>query len=134
MRTRLLAAAAAAVLLLPGCPEPAGRLKGRVVENGQPVGVPPQTALMFTKVGPDDKLDANKSYTANISPDGSFEVVASDGRLPPGKYAVSIESPGKGTGGVLKYKEKYKLPGSPFRVTVAAGQNELTVDLAQPPG
>jgi len=134
MRPRLFPAAAVAAAFLFGCGETSGRLRGKVVENGQPTGIPAQAALMFTVVDASDKPDAAKSFTATIDKDGTFELVASDGRLPPGKYMVTIETPAGGTSGLAKYKDKYRYPNSPIRAVIAAGQNDLTIDLAKPNG
>ncbi len=134
MRLRFLPAAAVAAAVLAGCGDSAGTLRGRVVENGQPTEIPGQAALMFTLLGPDDKPDASKAYTMNIAKDGTFEMVASAGKLPPGKYMVTVETPAKGKTGLAKYKEQYRFPNSPLRAEVATGGNELTIDLAKPNG
>lgn len=130
-------AAAAALLFFvagSGCGESSGKLKGRVVENGTPVPVPFQAALMFTAVDANDKPIQMKSYTVNLDPEGTFELFASDGSLPTGKYMVSIESPmPAGSTGLLKYKTALKYPGSKLRVELVRGMNDLTVDLAKTP-
>lgn len=136
MRLRFLAAAlAAAFAFSAGCGNPDSRLKGRVVEDGQPVQVAGQAALMFTLLGAGDQPDASKSYTANLNPDGSFEMVASGGRLPPGRYMVTIEMPpAQGKAGLAKYREVYRFPKSSLRADVTVGENDVTVDLAKPAG
>ena len=131
--TRVTAIGAA--LLLAGCGGggPA-KIKGRVLENGQPVTVAGQASLVFSPVGPDGKAGA-KAYAAGLNPDGTFELVASGGEVPPGDYVVSFEfSGGKGTGaaptGLAKYREMFKN----VKQTLSPGVNDLTFDLARPNG
>ena len=131
---RLLFLPAAAAVLLAGCGESSGRLRGRVVENGQPTEIPGQAALMFTRIGAGDKPDTSKSYTMAVEKDGTFEMVASGGALPPGRYMVTVETTAKGKAGLAKYKEPYKYPTSPLRADVVAGPNDLIIDLAKPDG
>ncbi|HYH65474.1 MAG TPA: hypothetical protein VD866_12330 [Urbifossiella sp.] len=127
--------AAFAVLMLAGCggAGPA-KIKGRVLENGQPVSVAGQASLVFSPVGPDGKA-GDKAYVAGLNPDGTFELVASGGEVPPGEYVVSFEvSSGKGTGaapsGLAKYREMFKN----VKQTLSPGMNDLTFDLAKPNG
>jgi hypothetical protein len=127
--------AALVALAAAGCGGDAGKVKGRVVENGQPLQIPAQAAIMFTLVGPDDKPDPSRSYTMNIGPDGTFELLASGGQLPPGKYMVTVETTApKAPTGFGKYKETYRYPTSTLRQEVKAGQNEIVIDLAKPNG
>jgi len=124
-----------AALLLAGCGGggPA-KIKGRVLENGQPVSVAGQASLVFSPAGPDGKAGA-KAYAAGLNPDRTFELVASGGEVPPGDYVVSFEvSSGKGTGaaptGLAKYRESFKN----VKQTLAPGMNDLTLDLTKPHG
>ena len=119
-------------LLLAGCggSGPA-RVKGQLTENGQPKAMPAGTSsVLFTLVDPDGKPDAGKSYTAVVNADGTFEVVASGGELPPGTYIVSIQVRGK-LAGLAR-----GLSGldSPIRRELKPGQNDLVIDLTNPTG
>jgi len=122
-------------LLLAGCGGggPA-KIKGRVLENGQPVSVAGQASLVFSPAGPDGKAGP-KAYAAGLNPDGTFELVASGGEVAPGEYVVSFEvSGGKGFGaaptGLAKYRDTFKN----VKQTLASGVNDLTFDLAKPGG
>lgn len=124
------------VVVLAGCggSDPA-RVKGRVVDGGQPVVVPQGEApgaIILSPVGPDGTPDRAKLYTASLAADGAFELIASGGSVPPGNYQLSIEVPVKGKAG-----EKFKpFSGaqSPIRRELKPGQNDLTLDLANPNG
>lgn len=128
-------AVVAAALLLAGCGGGGNaKIKGKVLENGQPVSVAGQASLVFSPAGPDGKAGA-KAYAAGLNPDGTFELVASGGEVPPGDYVVSFEfSGGKGIGasptGLAKYRESFKN----VKQTLAPGMNDLTFDLAKPIG
>lgn len=115
--------------LLVGCGSGKAKVRGRLVENGQPTTFPPTTlALELAPVGEDDQPDKTKLYPAVVNEDGTFEVVASGGEVPLGKYAISIQATGK-------YTEKLKAfaPGaSRIRREIKAGTNDLTIDLAKP--
>ena len=108
-----------------GCSESKARVKGKVVENAQPMSFGAnQAALELTPIGASGEADPNKMYTAVVNADGSFEVVVSGGELPLGKYQVAFRAFGKLT-------EKYKsVP--PFQRELKAGLNELILDLAKP--
>ena len=126
MRVVVLAAALVA-LAAAGCgsEEPA-TVKGRLVENGNPKEFAPSTvAVQLSPVGGDGKADAARMFTAVVNADGSFEVVASGGKLPPGKYVVEVRLPGKGKNGPNTVATKRDLK---------AGPNDLTIDLAKPEG
>src|SRR5207248_3023234 len=103
------------------------KVKGRVVENGQPVAVQGQAALVFY---PDaGGKPGDKAYPAALNPNGSFELVASGGEMPPGTYLVSLEVNGpKSPTGIGKYKDQFKL----VRRELKPGTNDLTFDLAKP--
>ena len=123
MRGSLFAVALLA-LVAGGCGSGMAKVKGHVLENGQPksfAGI--QAGVMLTLLGPDGKPDPNKSFTAVLGADGSFEVVASGGELPPGMYLVTLNIPGKGG-------EKYRAFSA--RQELKSGTNDLTIDLAKP--
>ena len=122
-----------AVAFTLGCGGGVGKVKGRVVEGGQPVTIDGQAALMFYLIGADGKPDHAKSYPMTLSKDGSFEMVASGGEVPPGTYLVTLEvNATKSSTGLGKYKGRFNLQDSPLRQEVKAGKNELTIDLAKP--
>ena len=74
-----------------------GKVKGKLVENGQPTTFPStQASIQLSPIGPDGKPDLTKIYSAVVNPDGTFEVVASGGEVPTGMYLVAIEMTGKG--------------------------------------
>ena len=134
MRTRSCAAALALFALV-GCGDSLGRVKGRVVQNGQPMQVEGQAALMFYLLGPDGKPDPEKSYPVPLNPDGTFELLASGGRVPAGNYLLTVEVNAKpGNAGIAKYKGRYTLPNSGLRAEVKSGSNDLVVDLEKPTG
>jgi hypothetical protein len=126
---------AAVALLLAGCGGGGmAKIKGRVLENGQPVVVPGQASLVFSPARPDGKA-GDKAYAATLSGDGTFELVASGGELPPGDYVVSFEAvggPATGTGpsGLAKYRDTFK----DVKQRLKPGDNDLTFDLAKPGG
>lgn len=123
----LLALAAASAL---GCGGTTGKVKGRVVEDGKPVAIDGQAALMFYLLDAGGKPDHAKSYPMTLSKDGSFELAASGGEMPPGTYLVTMEiNAPKSAKGLGKYKGRFGLPDSPLRQEVKAGKNELTVEL-----
>jgi hypothetical protein len=125
MRFALLSAGLLA-LAMAGCGSSPGRVKGKLLDNGQPKTFPVSTyAVMFTLMGPNGEPDLNKSYTAVVEADGSFEVHASGGTLPPGTYQVTIQSPGK-KGAALK-----ATPPSARR-EIKSGDNNITLDIAHP--
>jgi len=131
MRNIIVCAAVAAFLV--GCGNGQGRVKGQVVENGQPVPIDGQAALMFYLLGPDGKPDPAKSYPIPLNKDGSFELVASGGELPPGKYLVSMEvNAPKAAEGLGRFKGRFPYPDSPLRIEVKPGSNDVKVDLSQP--
>src|SRR4051794_31426964 len=94
-RRALFAAGLLGALLLCGCGGGKAKVKGRLVENGQAQKFAPQQAhLEFIPLDADDKPQQGKSFTAGVNEDGSFEVLASGGELPPGKYQVTITARG----------------------------------------
>ena len=130
MRTLSLLLAAASAL---GCGVTTGKVKGRVVDDGKPVTIDGQAALMFYLLDAGGKPDQTKSYPMTLAKDGSFELAASGGEMPPGTDFVTMEvNAKKAATGLGKYKGRFSLPDSPLRQEVKAGKNELTVELAKP--
>lgn len=131
MRHALLLAALAG-LVAGGCGggSPA-RVKGQLVENGQPRTFPPtQVAIELAPVGPDGKPDNKKAVNAVVNPDGTFAVVASGGEFPPGTYQVCILAPPK----FQPDLKRFAPPTSPLRRELKPGDNELVIDVAKPEG
>lgn len=112
-----------------GCGSSLAKVKGRLVNNGQAITVPAtQVAVILAPLDAEDKPDPLKSFTAVVNEDGTFEVLASGGELPPGRYQVAIQAQGK-------LKEQFKalaVPNSPIRRELKPGPNELTIDIAKP--
>jgi hypothetical protein len=138
VRHVLLIAVGAGLLVGCGCGGGPARVKGRVVENGQPVVLEPgeQASVVFY---PDaGGKPGDRAYAAGVNPDGTFELVASGGELPPGSYLVSLEvNPGnqeakkpKSVTGIARFKDRYKL----VKWELKPGTNDLTIDLAKPTG
>jgi hypothetical protein len=116
-----------------GCGPNLGRVKGRVVENGQPVSIDGQAAIMFYLIGEDGKPNPSKSYPMPLSTDGSFELVASGGAISPGTYLVSREvNAAKSPTGLGRLKGRFTYPNSKLRQEIKAGANDVTIDLAKP--
>jgi len=121
-RTLLIAAFSFLVL---GCEGGKAKVKGRVVENGQPMSfVSNQAALEISPINAEGEPDKTKMFTAVVNEDGTFEVFASGGELPTGKYQVAFRAYGK-------LVDKYRLI-APVQRELKAGMNELTIDLAKP--
>lgn len=121
----VLFGAALLALLASGCGSEAAKMKGRLVEHGQPKEFPPTVASVQFTLIVDGKPNPSKSYPAVVNTDGTFEVLASGGQLPPGTYEVEIRGPigdKKGAAPLILKRE------------IKAGQNELTIDVAKPDG
>jgi len=125
-----LGAVLAVVLTAAGCGPSVAKVKGRLVENGQPTSFPPMTAsVQLTAVGPNGQPDNTKVYACVVEPDGTFELVAAGGEIPPGKYLVAVEVTGKSD----KYAA-FATGATKVRREIKGGQNELVIDLAKPEG
>jgi hypothetical protein len=130
MRNAILFVALAACAA--GCSSGQGQIKGRVVENGQPITIDGQAALMFYLIGADGKPDPSKSYPLPLSQDGSFELVASGGQVPPGTYLVSFDvNAPKSATGLGRFKGRFTYPQSTLRHELKAGANDVTIELAK---
>jgi hypothetical protein len=127
---RVLPVAAVLALIVTGCGSGMAKVKGKIVENGQPKSFGAFSAsIQFTLIGPDGKPDTTKMYSAVVDQDGSFELVASGGELPAGTYQVAIEMPLK-----KGDRPQFAGPNSPLRRELKSGSNDLTIDLAKPEG
>lgn len=127
-----LVAAALVGLVSGGCGgEEKAKVKGRLVNDGQPMTFQAfQAAVVFTAVGPDDKPDSAKAFTAVVGEDGTFELVASGGEVPVGRYQLAIQAVGK----TATQLQGFAGPSSPIRRDLKPGPNELTIDVAKPAG
>ncbi|MBM3979993.1 MAG: hypothetical protein FJ304_06860 [Planctomycetes bacterium] len=115
-----------------GCGGPKlAKVKGKLVTNDQPMTFPLASAgVIFTPLSAEGTPDPSKAFTAVINEDGTFEMLASGGQLPPGKYQISIQAQGK-------LKEQLKKFGegvSPVRRELQPGPNELVIDFGKPEG
>lgn len=130
---KLITTAALALLgfVVAGCQSDLGHIQGLVVENGQPVKVDGQAALLLYRINDSGKPNEAQSYPIPLSADGTFELVASGGAVPPGTYMVTLMAMGMEQG-IGRYKDDFAYPDSPLRIEVEAGSNEVTIDLAQP--
>lgn len=130
---RTLVLGALALLLAAGCGggESKAKVKGQIVDNEQPMSFgPTQVAVEFSPLDENGKPDVKTVYSAVVNENGSFEVVASNGELPPGKYRVSILATGK-----LKARFQAFAPGkSRIDRELDPGMNEVTIDVAKPDG
>jgi hypothetical protein len=108
-----------------GCGSDAtARVKGRLVENGQPKTFPPSTySVEIAPLDASGKPDANKMYTAVVNADGSFEMLASGGKIIPGKYEFSVR------GGAASKKGP---PPKGSTRDIVSGENDITLDIAKP--
>lgn len=107
------------------------KVKGRLVSNGQPMTFPAfQASVVLAPVGPDDKPDPSKSFTCVLEPDGSFELLASGGELPAGRYQVAVQTMGKPSNQLKGFAG----PSSLVRRDLKPGPNELLIDVAKPDG
>ena len=128
---RLLPMVAGVALLTAGCGGGLAKVKGQIVENGQPTTFPPTTvSVQLSPIGADGKADPAKVYGCVVNPDGTFELVASGGEVPAGMYQVAIEVTAKGP---VKAKA-FSAKGTPLHRELKSGQNVLTIDLAKPEG
>ena len=133
MRVSVYAATLLAVAAA-GCADSTAKLKGRLLEGGQPVNFAGhQTGLSFHLLT-DGKTDPNWIYPAAVAPDGTFEMLASGGTLPPGRYRVQLESWGSARGGPLtdRFGGRFSKDRSRVECEVTPGRNDLMIDLPPP--
>ena len=126
--------ATAFVVTVSGCGTDPARIKGRLLDNGMPLAVAASGApqsVVFIPLGPDGS-DLGRMYSATLGPDGTFELVAAGGSVPPGKYRVSLDIALPGKAGE-RFK-RFAGTGSPIRTELKPGSNDLVIDLAKPEG
>ena len=99
-----------------------GQVTGRLVENGEPKQFPPTSySVEFVLTGGPVEPENMKAFTAVVDTDGAFQVRASGGLLPVGKYEVTIRPP----------LNKKIAARSPMLREVKPGMNEYTFDIAK---
>ena len=139
-RRAAVLAAPALLLALAGCGPADARLKGKLVNGPEPVGSGGRLVSLSFHPVTGGTPDPKKCYTAPLDADGSFEFVASGGTLPPGEYRVvvaaaggsqSVPAAGKAKAGPDRFDGVNTLAASKLSATLAAGQNDITVDLAK---
>jgi hypothetical protein len=124
---RIPLAAALLALALAGCGSSMARVKGQLVENGQPKGFPPTTASVQLTLMDGAKADLDHTYNAVVNQDGTFEVAASGGQLQPGTYQVAVLVIGK-----LREQYGHLAPEKePLTREIKPGLNTLTIELAK---
>lgn len=93
-----------------------------------------QAFLSLTGLKPDGTLDMERTYPCHVNPDGSFQMAASGGELPPGTYRVSLtvspQVPQPGKGPSDRFKGKYARERSKLKIEVKPGRNDLAIDLS----
>ncbi|MCE9563640.1 MAG: hypothetical protein K8U57_16490 [Planctomycetes bacterium] len=118
-----------------GCAETPSQVKGRLLENGQPLVLPvsstPQSVVLVP-LAADGQTETGRMYSAIIDSDGTFELVAAGGAIPPGFYKISLDVAATGKAGE-KFKQ-FRGSGSPLRKELKPGVNDFTIDLAKPEG
>ena len=121
-----------------------GTLKGTVVNGTTPVTSEGQlVSLTFYPLMPDGTPNKENSYTAVLGTDGAFEVVASGGALPTGRYRVVVASAATqatDSGNLTRPAKKGKsdrfadcstLEVSKLEIEVKSGENQVVIDLAK---
>ena len=118
--------AGVAALALAGCGGPdMAKVKGQIVENGQPKTFPPTShSVEIAPVDASGSPDNTKMFTAVVNADGSFEVLASGGQLPAGPYPFTVRGPS------IAKKGLATPPGA--KRELKGGDNAITLDLAKP--
>lgn len=97
-----------------------------------------QAFLSFTGVGADGKPSLEQSYPCQVNPDGTFEMIASGGVLPPGTYRVTLDliamKMQDGQGGrpqqIDRFSGRFSRDRSKLDVEVKRGSNKLDVVLS----
>jgi hypothetical protein len=112
-------------LLLAGCGgPPAAKVKGVVLENGQPKTFPATShSVEIAPVSASGDVDKSRMFTAVVNTDGSFEVLASGGELPLGTYLFTVRG---------QTMNKKGGPPAGAKRELVGGVNEITIDLAKP--
>jgi len=129
---RLLPVVAGVALLAAGCGGGMAKVKGQIVDGGQPLTFPSNTAsVQLSPIGEDGKADMSKVYGCVVNGDGSFELLASGGEVPAGKYQVSVEITAKQG---FERAKQFSASAKPLVREFKSGPNELVIDLSKPEG
>ena len=103
---------------------PTAKVKGQILENGQPKSFPPSShAVEIAPISVAGVPDNSKMFTAVVNADGSFEVLASGGELPLGNYVFTVRGSSAG-------KKGTQPPGA--KRELKSGLNTITLDVAKP--
>ena len=116
------------LLVASGCGGSASRMKGELVENGQPATFPPgaMPGVVLRPLDGRGRPSETITYKSVVSPGGAFEWVGGNGELPSGGYQFSLELSGS-------VRDKYPhltAAASRKRIDLKPGVNLLVVDIA----
>jgi hypothetical protein len=118
------------LVFLGGCSSGHVKVKGRLLNNGQPY-IPREDEFVVMSFAAQEAQEGKESsFVASFNrEDGTFEVTGATGRgLPPGNYRACVQ--------VLKRKKDilkgaFNAKNSPFLCTVETGKEDLTFDFAK---
>jgi hypothetical protein len=120
--------------LVAGCGGPGmARVKGQLIDGGSPVtlsGERGEVVIVFNLLDGEGKPVPFKMYSTLVNADGTFEIYASGGELPPGTYQIGLAAEKSKN---PKFKP-FALPKSEARITFVPGANDIQVDLSKPKG
>jgi hypothetical protein len=142
LRWVLLATGLGVALSLPGCGGGGGnklRVKGRLLDNGQPLkvpteGIPPgDRGIRVTFYPMFEGEETPDPEVAVVNPDGAtFEVPGKDGKgITPGKYRISIQLGARGRPDLLN--DAFGPDTSPI-IREVTGEDDMVVDIKKPAG
>ncbi|WP_162659575.1 hypothetical protein [Tuwongella immobilis] len=116
-------------------------LKGQLQKSdGSPFALQAgeQAFLTFCQVGESGAINSEATYPAMVQGNGQFEVIASGGELPPGKYRVALQilaGSAVTKSGTPKQADRLKGAMSPEKskteITVQPGSNDLQIKLPE---
>jgi hypothetical protein len=114
-------------LALSGCGDPPmAKVKGRILENGQPKTFPATShSVEITPLDESGTPNKGKAFTAVVNEDGTFQVIASGGLLPVGTYTFAVR-------GMFVKKKGGAEPPASKRELKSGDNNDITLDLAKP--
>jgi hypothetical protein len=113
--------------LFAGCGDTNSRVKGELIENGQPASFPPgaMAGVVLRPLDAQNRPSETTAYKAVVTPAGSFEWVGGNGELPTGGYQFSLELTGS-----IRDKYQHLTPAvSRKRIDLKPGANLLTIDI-----
>jgi hypothetical protein len=122
---------AGACLALPGCGSGGASVWGQLTNNGQPLQLSGKGLILLTFVPQGDQ--SGNTYSADVSPDGTFHVVGKEGKgLPPGTYKITVQAFDPYPNRDL-LKGQFVVGKTPI-VRAITGSTRLDLDLAKPQG